>query len=268
MTGGESKVGNADLNSLLLDFMRVISAQHELFYSEPLGISNASVRMNLRHVAELYGGLGLKQQPTSVLWILIVKLYRLQCLQEANFYYNGGKDMDVERFFNYHFDYKLMDDEVELVLVPDRFKATLHELEGSRTAPYSAKPASYTCRLFRRDNRVMLALNDIPFQVAKVNSGSIIEDLLRDLERLPSSEVLSAINFKPSRSDISFPRILDKYGYRWLMPMLTVCQPKAIAIQNPIDLDVPTVLAMLPEIAEIYRQPLAAYLGVEQTTAH
>lgn len=266
MKGGESEVGTADLSSLLLDFMRVILAQHELFYSEPLDKGNASVRLNLRHVAELYSGLGLKRQLTTVLWILIIKLYRLKCLQEANFHYNGGKGMDVEGFFNYHFDYKLMDDEVELVLVPDKFLKTLHELGASRT-PYSAKPASYTCRLFRRDNRVMIALNDSPFQVAKVNSGSLIEDLLLSLERLPSSEVLSAIDFKPNRTDINFPRILDKYGYRWLKPMLTVCQPKAIAMQNPIDLDVPTVLSMLPEIAEIYRQPLAAYLGIEQNTA-
>jgi hypothetical protein len=211
MTGGESAVGNADLNSLLLDFMRVILALHELFYSEPLN--------------------------------------------------------DGERFFNFHFDYKLMDDEVELVLLPDRFNSTLRELENNREAAYTVKPASYTCRLFLRDNRVMLALNDMPYQVARVNGGSIMEKLLLRLERLPSSEQLTAIEFLPNRKDINFGRILEKYGYGWLKPMLPVCEPSVISIQNPINLDVPTLLSMLPEIAENYRQPIAAYLGIEQLAA-
>lgn len=263
MTGGESSVGNSDIDSLVLDFMRALAAQHSLFYGGSLNESNSSLRLNLQYVSELYGGLGLKKQSTGLLWMLIMKLARMGCLREINCYYNGGKNIDIERFMNFHFDYKLMDNDVELVLAPLNFNAALQSLEAKHATPRLIKPTQYTCRLFLRDNRVMLAINDLPYQVARVNAGSAVEKLLLKLERRPSSETLTALEFEPNRKDVNFSRMLDKYDYRWLKPMLPICESKVISIQNPIDLDISTLLTMLPDIAENYRHPIAAYLGVE-----
>jgi hypothetical protein len=219
--------------------------------------------LNLLHTANLFESLGIHQQSAGTQWMLIIKLYRLQCLKEINFYYNGGSRMDLELFLNYHFDYQKMDNEVELVLAPQAFQLVLQRLERSLSNTQTKPPATYRCQLFTRDNRVMIALNDDKFQVARVNSGSMIERLLLKLERLPSSETLTSVEFQPNRNDFSFTRLIDKYDYKWLKTMLPVCEPAVISIQNPAELDMNQLLTMLPEIAENYRQPIARYLGIE-----
>lgn len=265
MTGGDSIASSTGIDALLLDFMRVVSSQHRLFYSTGMDSSNASVRMDLRHTANLFHSLGLTKQSTGTQWMLIIKLYRLQCLKEINFHYNGGGDWDAEGFFNFQFDYGVMDNEVELVLVPDNFEKTLKRLEQSLAVSVKNPTAKFTCKMYIRDNRVFLAIDDVSFQVAKPSSGSMIERLLLDLQRRPSLDILSAIDFQPNDSKFSFVRLIDKYKYRWLIPLLPVYEAKVISIQNPTELDLNQLLSMLPEIAEIYRQPLAHYLGIERS---
>lgn len=264
MTGGESEAGSAGINALLLDFMRVIEAQHQLFYGSALDTGNAIVRIDLRHTSRLFDSLGLRTQSVNTQWMMIIKLYRLQCLKAINnFHYNGSGEWDAEGFLNYQFDYNLMDTDIELVLLPERFNGTIKDLTNAQPSLDIKPPATYSCKLHLRDNRVYLVINDHSFQVARPNSGSMIDDLLRQLEKLPSLEPLTAVDFRPGRDDIEFDRMLDKYKCRWLLPMLPVCESKVISIQNPAELELNQLLEILPNIAENYRQPIAQYLGID-----
>jgi|GEM_PF-5586461 len=261
MTRGESEVGNADVDALLLAFMKVVLAQHRLFYHDELNESNASVKLNLRYTNNIFEGLGCDKQSVNTQWMLILKLYRTGCIQEFNFY-NNQPDMDIESFLNYRFDYRTVDDEVELVLIPDVFLKIVGKLEQVEPTN-SSSSVTYSCRLFLRDNRVMISLNEKKFQVARVNSGSVMEDLFLWFGHRPSMEPLTAMELRPNDKNFSFIRTLDKNKYRWLRVMLSVYEAKTIAIKNPSELSTSDLLAMLPEIAENYRQPIESYLGLE-----
>lgn len=261
MSGGESKVSTAGTDTLLLDFMRVILAQHELHQSNDIGVKTSNVWLHLDRTAPLFSGLGLQPQSTELQWMLIFKLYREHCTEVSAKYRNGTPLDQAKIPYGYHIDYSELDNEVMLDIVPYKFRMLYDELNGQSTEAASAN-AQYTCRLWQDDNKLMLAIDGDSFQVARLNEDSDIAKLITKLLSLPHGRPLLANDIAPLDDQFNFNQQLSKNRYKWLKAMLSTASKKSITLQNPSELKQKDIIDLLSEINENYRKPIQEHLGI------
>ncbi|MDB5163953.1 MAG: hypothetical protein JWS12_571 [Candidatus Saccharibacteria bacterium] len=260
MTGGESKVSPADIDTLLLDFMRVLLAQHSLHESEEIGVKTNQVWLHLDQTAPLFTALGLAPQSSEMQWMLIFKLYRELCIDVSAIYRDGTLLNPAKIPMGFHIDYRELSDEVMLDITPYTFQRLFDKLimETGHVAP---APTEYVCKLWQRDNKLMLSINNEDFQVARPIEG-MVPQLLTQLQKMPSGQPLNAIDFAPLDDDLDFKQLLTKNHYLWLAPMLPVLNKKHIALQNPSVLNRRQIIELVSKINEHYRGKIAAHLGI------
>lgn len=261
MTGGESKVSTAGTDTLLLDFMRVILAQHELHKSEEIGAQTNNVWLHLDRTASLFTALGLAPQSTEVQWMLIFKLYREMC-SDVLAVYKDGTPLDQAKIpFGFHIDYKELSEEVMLDLVPYTFQKLFDKLDA-QIHNEKQEAILYDCRLWQEDNKLMLAIDGDSFQVARLHDDSTIGTILTKLVTMPSGRPLHAIDIKPLDDTFDFNQLFSKNQYKWLRAMLTTLTKKSVTMQNPSKLSQHDMMALLSEINEKYRKPIMQHLSL------
>lgn len=261
MTGGESKVSVADTDILLLDFMRVVLFQHELHQSNEAGVKTNQVWLHLDQTAPLFTALNLVPQTPEVQWMLIFKLYRELCL-EATALYRDGTPLDEAKIpMGFHIDYRTLDDEVMLDIIPYTFRKLYDKLANQNTNDAHASDV-YVCRLWQDDNKLMLAINGDSFQVARLNEDSGIAKLLTRLLSLPSGRPLLAIEVAPNDNQFDFNQQLSKNHYKWLKAMLSTHGKKSITLQNPSELRRKDIIYLLSEINENYRKQIQEHFNI------
>jgi hypothetical protein len=246
------------LDELLLDFMRVIRAQHQLQASDELQFSSTKIWLHLDQTAPLFVGLGLEPQSKQLQWMLILKLYREFCLDGVESMYQGMLLKESKLFMGYHINYNELDDEVMLDILPGTFKSLYERLERTKLN----KPINYLCRLWQNDNQLLLTINDQNFRVARLNDGSRMAKLIHELQHRPANVPLTAVEFQPLDTGFSFKQELTKNNYGWLEPMLSIFTPKSIALQNPADLTQYQLRLLVSRLNEKYREPILQHLAI------
>jgi hypothetical protein len=261
MTGGESQVSTAGTDTLLLDFMRVILAQHDLHKSNEIGVQTNYIWLHLDRTAPLFSALGLTPQSTEVQWMLIFKLYRELCT-EVSATFRDGTPLDQAKIpFGYHIDYQNLSDEVMLDIVPYTFRKLFDSLSKQNIQAASADTL-YTCRLWQDDNKLMLSFDGDSFQVARLNEDSGIAKMITKLLSLPQGRPLLANDIAPLDDQFDFTQQLSKNRYKWLKAMLSTYGKKSIALQNPSELKREDIISLLSEINEKYRKPIQEHLSI------
>lgn len=264
MTGGESAVSTADTDALLLDFMRVIRAQHHLHSSDELGLVSNKVWLNVGASAPLFESLGLKPQPPEVQWMLIVKLFRELYIDEIAGMYKDGTPLNQDKLMHdYSIEYSTLDDEVMIDVLSLPFKTVDERLKASSDIATPPPDRRYSVRLWVDDNKLMLHINDVGFEVGRLNddNDSMIGKLITKLLSLPQGRILNAIEFAPNRGKLNFKQEIKKNRYGWMMPMFSVAEPRRIALKNPSEFSQDDMRELVTQINAKYRKQIQEHLG-------
>jgi hypothetical protein len=265
MTGGESTVSKADLDKLMLDFIRVIRMQWHVNSSEETFMTGNKVWLNLGRTAPLFIALGLKPQQPEVQWMLISKLYKELCLDEVLGMYKNGTPLDQNKLMNdLWIDYSELDDEVMVSILLLPFNEIESRISEADIKPQGGQSVSkYVVRLWPDDNKLMMYINNDGFEVGRLGDDKLITQIMTRLVQLPAGRQLTGNDVAPNRNKLNLKQEIHKNRYGWIFEMLTTSEPRRLAISNPSEFNEDQMRTVLTQINAKYRKPIQQHLGFD-----